>query len=394
MKERVIIKGTLQQMAQSEVLEMIPSDTLRRVRDMDPHPEFRVFSIGHEGDANANVLGAGMKVLHYAKDIIVQMFNRVKVGLAALYRHDPSTNSHVGRESVGEIVGKTVKEIGGRLHALAAVYIKPEYRDHELDVASIEGDFEAEEHTDGSYGVVNLSEVTGVALSNHRVDTPGMEGATLQAALQMFTQKYGRLQQMDKDQVKLEISKGNFKPEDLFSQQELLGCAPVKEAKQQEYEHSKRIEKKLGESHEENQKLQAKVTELESKNTQLLERVSVGNVKDVFSKVAADKKLDPKFVTFVEKNLKGFKSDKEGDEFKEAVEKFVDGQAKEYVEMGKLYGFEAKVSTESKKEDEGDKGKEEGDKNFGGGSGDDDKGSAASGGDSFTDPKKNDFIPE
>ncbi|HPN56692.1 MAG TPA: hypothetical protein PLD92_07570, partial [Candidatus Omnitrophota bacterium] len=74
-RERVYIKCELQQMAQSEILDMIPSETLQRIRDTDPHPEFRVFSVGHEGSANATVLGVGMKILNYARDIIVQMFN-------------------------------------------------------------------------------------------------------------------------------------------------------------------------------------------------------------------------------------------------------------------------------------------------------------------------------
>ena len=392
MKEKVWISCELQQMPESEVLDMIPAETVQRIRAKDAHPEFRVFSLGHEGDANANVLGMGMKILRYAKDIVIQMFNRVKYGLPTFNRHDPNTNSHTNREVVGEVVGKTLKTISGVLHTLAAVYIKPEFRGHNLDIASIEGNFEAEEAEDGSMGVVNLSQITGIALSNHAVDTPGMPGATLQAALQMFTQKYGRFQQMalTKEQIKAAIVEAGVKIHDLFSEEEIVASEPAKKAKQTEYEWAKRIETKLGESREENAKLQGKITSLEGEKATLAEKANQGTIKETLAGIATERKLDPKFTAFAEKNLRNFKSSKTGDDFKAELEKFVDTTAKDYVEMGKIYGFEAKVTAETKKED----GKEEG---GAGAPAADGKGGAATGDNkgasAYEDPKKNDFIP-
>jgi hypothetical protein len=394
MKEKVWISCQLQQMAESEVLEMIPAETIQRIRAKDQHPEFRVFSLGHEGEANANVLGHGMKILKYAKDIIVQMFNRVKYGLPTFNRHDPNTNAHTNREVVGEVVGKTLKTIQGALHTLAAVYIRPEFRGHDLDIASIEGDFEAEEAQDGSMGVVNLSQITGIALSNHAIDTPGMPGATLQAALQMFTQKYGRVQQMamTKEQIKAAILEAGLKIEDVFTGEEIVATEPAKKAKQTEYEWAKRIETKLGEAREENAKLQGKITALEGEKATLAEKANQSTVKDTLAGIATERKLDPKFTAFAEKNLRNFKSTKTGDEFKAELEKFVDVTAKDYVEMGKLYGFEAKVTTEAQKTGDNT--------NAGGGAGapaaDGGKGAATGddkGTSTYEDPAKNDFIP-
>jgi hypothetical protein len=393
MKEKIWISCQLQQMAEHEVLSMIPAETLQRIRTADPHPEFRVFSLGHEGEANANVLGMGMRVLHYAKDIIVQMFNRVKFGLPTFNRHDPNTNSHTNREVVGEVVGKTLQTIQGVLHTLAAVYIKPEYRGHNLDIASVEGNFEAEEGSDGSMGVVNLSNITGIALSNHKIDTPGMPGATLQAALQMFTQKYGGFQQMaklTKEEIKAAILESGLKVEDVFTVEEIVASEPAKKGKQTEYEWAKRIEAKLGESREENAKLQGKIGTLEAEKATLAEKANMASVKDSLKTVATERKLDPKFTAYIEKNLTNFKSAKTGDEFKAELEKFVDTTAKDYVEMGKIYGFEAKVTTEAKKEE----GKAEGNAGVPAADG---KGGAATGDDKDTstleDPKNNDFIP-
>jgi hypothetical protein len=381
------IKATLQQMAQSEIAEMIPKDTLARIKRSDARPEFLVFSLGHEGEANAHVLGKGMKVLRYARDIIVQMFERVRLGLPTFNRHDPNTNAHTNREVIGEVVGKTLKSIQGVLHTLAAVYIKPEFREKNLDIASIEGDFEAEEGKDGSMGVVNLTQITGIALSNHDIDTPGMPGATLQAALQMFTQK-GRTQQMGmtKQEIKEVITEAGLKVTDLFSEEEIVGSEPAKKAKQTEYEWAKRIEGKLGEAREENAKLQGKLSTIEGEKAVLAEKANAATVKDTLTTVAAERKLDPKFTLFVEKNLKTFKSSKTGDEFKADLEKFVDVTAKDYAAMGKTYGFEAKVTAEENKADDNkDKGA--------GAPAADGKGDAGEGVGALEDPKKNDFIP-
>ena len=393
MKEKIYIRCQFQQMPESEVLDMIPAETIQRIRVKDPHPEFRVFSLGHEGEANANVLGMGMKVLRYAKELIVQMFHKIRFGLPVFNRHDPNTNSHVNREVVGEVVGKAPKIIQGIQHMLAAVYIKPEYRANNLDIASIEGDFEAEEAEDGTMGVVNLSQITGIALSNHAVDTPGMPGATLQAALQMFTQKYGRVQQMamTKEQIKAAITEAGVKIHDLYTEEEIVASEPAKKAKQTEYEWAKRIETKLGESREENAKLQGKISTLEGEKATLAEKANQGTIKEVLAGIATERKLDPKFTAFAEKNIRNFKSAKTGDDFKVELEKFVDVTAKDYVEMGKIYGFEAKVTTEAQKKEEG---KEEG---GAGAPAADGKGGAATGGDegksTYEDPKKNDFIP-
>lgn len=393
MNEKIYISCQLQQMPESEVLSMVPPETLQRIRTNDPHPEFRVFSLGHEGDANANILGKGMRILKYAKDIIVQMFERVRYGLPTFNRHEPNSNSHMNREVVGEVVGKTLKTIQGVLHTLAAVYIKPEFRGHDLDIASIEGNFEAEEQSDGSMGVINLSQITGIALSNHKLDTPGMPGATLQAALQMFTQKYGRTQQMamTKEQIKAAIIEAGVKINDIFTEEEIVASEPAKKAKQTEYEWAKRIEGKLGEAREENAKLQGKIQKLEGDNAVLIEKTNSGTSKEILGTIASERKLDPKFVAFIEKNLKTFKSAKTGEELKADVEKFVDSQAKDYADMGKLYGFEAKITTNQQQKKD-DKSAGAGTPNADGKNESDDN-SGDEGASTYEDPKKNDFIP-
>lgn len=398
MNNRIYFTAQLQQMAESEVLSMIPNDTINRIKRNDSHPMFKVFSIGHEGDATgANVLGVGSRLVRWARDVVIQMFENIRSGLRVFQGHQPGSNAHAGRIEVGEIVGKTMKEINGVLHTLGAVYIKPEYRDLKLDVASLEGTVEFGERMDGNIDVLNVKSITGLAVDDGNVSRPAMPGATLQAALQMFTQENEReIQQMDltKEQIVDGIAKLRLGVTDLFSEDAIVSSEPAKKAKQQEYEHAKRLEKRLGEAREENTKLQGDITKAEGEISKLKETASVGIAKDIFATVATEKKLDPKFQKFVEKNLKSFKTDKEGDEFKAEVERFVDAQAKEYKEQAELYGVkDVKITVENKDDDNKDDddtddgGAPSGDKKSNNG----DKGTPT--GDKYTDPKENDFIP-
>lgn len=400
MNNRIYFTAQLQQMAESEVLSMIPSDTIARIQQTDAHPMFKVFSIGHEGSATgANVIGVGSRLVQWARDVVIQMFNNIRSGLRVFHGHQPDSNGHSGRTEVGEIVGKTMKEINGVLHTLGAVYIKPEHRDKTFDVASLEGIVEFGERVDGNVDVLNVKSITGLAVDDGRVSRPAMPGATLQAALQMFTQENQReFQQMEltKEQIRDGISKLGLNPTDLFSEDAIVSSEPAKKAKQQEYEHAKRLEKRLGEAREENSKLQGDITKSEGEISKLREKASVGVARDILSSVASEKKLDPKFQKFVERNLKGFKSDKEGDELKSEVEKYVDAQAKEYKEQAELYGVkDVKITVESTDDKKGEDDKSK--KSTGAPSGD--KKTSNNGDEDetvgeFENPENNEFIPK
>ena len=392
MRNRIYFTAQLQQMAESEILTMIPKDTLARIQQIDSHPMFKVFSIGHEGDASgANVVGIGARLVKWARDVVIQMFNHIESGLKVFKGHNPDSNSHSGRMEVGELVGKTMREINGVLHTLGAVYIKPEFQDKKLDVASLEGVVEFGERIDGDIDVLNVKSITGLAVDDGDVSTPAMPGATLQAALQMFTQENEReFQQMEitKEQVKEAILKLGLNVVDLFSDSQIESSEPAKKSKQTEYEHAKRVEIKLGKVEEENSKLQGSITKLEGDNTILREKASTGIAKELIGKIATDKKLTPEVQKFIGKNIGSFKSDKEGGELNKDLEIFVDVQTKEYKEQAELYGVkDVKVTTEDDKGG-GDKGA---------GAGDDDSRKTPGENvisDENQDPEKNDFIPK
>lgn len=395
MNKTIRFSAALQQMAEADVFSMIPQDTLNRIKQYDAHPMFKVFSIGHEGEANgANVVGMGARLIRWARDVVIQMFNKINQGLKAFHGHVADSNSHGGRESIGELVGKTMQEIKGVLHTIGVVYIKPEYREKKFDVASLEGTVEFGESMNGDIDVLNVQSITGLAIGDGDYSRPAMPGATLQASLQMFTQnnkgEFKQMGEITKDQVKDAIVKLGLTAEDLYSDEIILNLNTVKKNKQQEYEWAKRIEKKLGEAREENAKLQGDITKYEGEVSTLRVKANIGTAREVLGGVITEKKLAPKFVKFVEKSLKDFKSDKKDNEFKEEFEKFVDKQAKEYKSTAELYGVkDVEITTEKTGNKENMKNKKTGAPAA------DSKGERNENDEEneYEDPKKNEFIP-
>lgn len=142
MHQRIIAR--LQSMAASEVLELVPASAYNRIKQEDPNPVFRAYVIGHEGEARPQMLGRGQIISQWFKSAITKLYEKLKAGINIFHDH-ALDNSHEGRTPIGELVGKALKTVSGKLSALAIIYIRPEYRHLPLDVASIEADVDLNE---------------------------------------------------------------------------------------------------------------------------------------------------------------------------------------------------------------------------------------------------------
>ncbi|MFA5154437.1 MAG: hypothetical protein WC554_17970, partial [Clostridia bacterium] len=79
--KKIIIRAELQNLTKREILEMVPADTIARIKETDSKPEFRVFVVGHEGIANAQELSFGSKVVkayHYVKNMIFKLGEKLQ----------------------------------------------------------------------------------------------------------------------------------------------------------------------------------------------------------------------------------------------------------------------------------------------------------------------------
>ena len=176
----------LQQMAASEIVNIIPNDIYQEIKRKDPNPLFQAYVVAHEGGATGKMVGMGSKVLNWFSSAINKIWEKLKYGTKIFHGHNIDS-SHEGRQSIGEVVGKAIKTIQSKVNAIAIMYIYPEFRDLGLDVASIETDVQI--NPDDGIHDVDVGDTTGIALGNSAVDKPGFEGATLLSQIQAMARE-------------------------------------------------------------------------------------------------------------------------------------------------------------------------------------------------------------
>ncbi|MCK4815207.1 hypothetical protein KA005_05510, partial [bacterium] len=248
-------------------------------------------------------------------------------------------NVHSGRGVIGHIVGRAKQIIDGTLSAIAIAYIKPEYRDLKLDVASIEADVILSSDEDKGIYDANVEDITGIALGDSSVNRPGFPKATLISQIQAFAHQSqfnegGGGMGITVNEVRDFIKSGNLKPSDLFGMGDLTKDpmieehieAEAKKAKSGEYEHRKRdeegyekLKEKLVKDHEKKVKGQDDlIAKLQGENIQSKTAGWLETQKE-------KRELDDEQMKFINRNLSKFKpedAEKAEDEFN----KFLDDQ--------------------------------------------------------------------
>jgi len=254
-------------LSQDEMEELIDSKLFNKILITDIHPEFRAYTIAHEGIAKGSNEFNREIVLKYVKSIIRKIYQTLQTDIPAYFRHYTEADKYT-REEIGTIVGKTIIDNDGILETIAIIYIKPGWRDKELDVASLEGIIEIVDDT-----VVNVKEIEAIALSNKNIDSPGFPNAKLIQQLNYFvTEKINHIKPEEIKNMRLddviEFVKANaVQPNQLFDIEQIIGDkdvdARIKRELQTKHEHIRRVEEKLKTVEEERKK------EYESLNEQM-----------------------------------------------------------------------------------------------------------------------------
>lgn len=326
---------------QIELNELVDAGQLRNIKAHDPHPEIRLYSIGHEGESNLHLPGIGTKTFTWIQAMVREIANRLKIGTAVFDRHNPDTNSHEGRVQIGEVVGKAVKKIGDRLNTLAAIYIYPEFKSRPLDVASFEAEIEYD-HDEHQAWPMCIKTVSGIALSNSGVDNPGFSGATLLGAVQAFVQAFeGEFgdDKMNKSDVQKAVKELGLNPSQLFDVSDIMAdsavATKVKEGVADLTQKSERLQR-------EREEARGRVTKLENTNAETTEKLQRHIMQSkssiVLDTLLADpeRKLSDKAKMFVKRNHKNFSTvAADEDALKLDMSKFVDGAVQEYGELAK-----------------------------------------------------------
>ncbi len=333
-------RATILEMASSEILQHIPASIYEEIKARDQHPVFRAYVIGHEGISEGTVVGHGNMVKRWFDSAIHKIVDRLQYGTKVFHLH-AKTNEHEGRQSIGEIVGKAKEIIKDKLSAIAITYIKPEYKDLPLDVASMEADIYLNDDRNKGIFDVNVEDITGIALGNSAVNRPGFPGATLVVQLQEFENQSqfnapGGGEMTTINDVRDFIKAENLKPSDIYGLGDLTKDPMVeahiesetKKAKTGEYEHRKRDEAGFDKTKE---------TLIEEHNTAIKERddkIVKLNAENIQSKTGEwlttqkdKRKLTDEQMKYIKLNLDDFKPVEPGkaeDEFGGFLDKQID----------------------------------------------------------------------
>ena len=383
------IRATLRYMAANEIAAMIDQDRLRQIKQMDPKPVFKAFVVGHEGEARGVMLGVGNIVKRWFRRAVESLHEHISKGLQLFHGHAEGTNDTAGRQPVGEVVGKKLANISGRLSAVVACYIYPSFKHLPLDVASIEATVTMDENPRQGLYVVDVEKVTGIALANSAIETPGFEGATLLGQLQAFakSKNIGDDMEITIEDVRAFLKAERVKPSDLFGVEDLTSDPAVtgfvenenRRAVAGEYAHRKRTEEGFDKTRKE---LEERAKAAEEKASRLETEAAKSRVGDLFAAQKTTRKLTDQQAKFIESRLSRFTLSK-ADALDKEFNDFLDQQVDDFAKVAEVFGV--KPSGESGKPGNG----EGGDRGTGpapAGSGN------AAPDDEYLDPAKNEFI--
>lgn len=366
----MIFRATILEMASSEILEYIPASIYETVKAQDQHPIFRAYVIGHEGISEGKVVGAGDIVKRWFSSAISKIVDKLQYGTKVFHKHI-QTNVHEGRQVIGHIVGKTKKIINDNLSAVAIMYIKPEFKDLPLNVASMEADVKLSDDQDRGIYDANVEDITGIALGDSSVQRPGFPGATLLSQIQAFAvqsqYQQGGGEMTTINEVRTFIKAESLTPSDIFGLGDLTKDpmiiehieAEKKKAVTGEYEHRKRDEdgfdktkEKLVKDHEKKIKEKEElITKLQGENIQSKTTAWLETQKE-------KRELDDEQMKFIGRNLSKFKPEdpeKAEDEFN----KYLDDQIDELKGIKKeVFGQKVEEKEEKKPGGEEKKTKE------------------------------------
>lgn len=339
----------LQHIGASEILNIVPKDVYEKVKQKDDHPLFQAYVVGQEGEAHANLVGIGQKVMNWFSSAINKLWKKLQYGTKIFHGHNLDS-SHEGRKTIGEVVGKTLKTIKDKTSAIAIAYIYPEYRELPLDIASIEADIMV--NPDASVHDVDVGDITGIALGSSMIETPGFAGATLLSQIQAFAKDDGKGdnnnnggKRMTLKEIKEAITEGRIQVDELFDMAEIGKNKAIQEHFQESgnIKRYERLEKKFTEKETEWGK---KEKEFEGKIKEMGVDSAKIKANDLFTKKAKDRKLDDKQIKFITAKKNSF-APEDVEKLDTEVDKFMDDKLDEYKETAKIFGEEE--SNEDKK---------------------------------------------
>jgi len=174
----------IQSFSNVDILNLIPPETLTKIKETDSNPLFQAYSICHEGNSTPTIIGEGPKPISWTKRAIQSLKNIVTKGVKFFLGHNED-NSTEGRQELGEVVADTQQEIDGVLHHIVIGYFPDREKVIDTDICSQEADWDLFE-TAKNYIADKINELTGIALGDSDYEKPAFKGARRLGMIQAF----------------------------------------------------------------------------------------------------------------------------------------------------------------------------------------------------------------
>lgn len=323
--DETVLLGMLDKTALAKAKKHAGKDTI----------EIKVFGFASEGFHTFGGPGGIGKVSQvWNRDSVYSAHKALRMETPLFFGHSPKPISE--REPYGFVIGKDIQVIDDREQAIVAVYIHPKYEKERLDVVSIEAATDIIMQNGTQY-VVEVSEISAIAVGNSELMSPAFDTATLKAKIAAFA---AQTQEKEVKKMADELSPGEIRSAirklgltvfDLFSRKELQEDESVKEIlSNKEAEIAKKYEKEKSE-------IESKVQEYEKRVGELSGKASYSEFSKRLAKITKDRKLDEtqqKFLSSKAENLviNDFaKADSE-------IDQFVEDSLGEYEKTAALFG--------------------------------------------------------
>jgi len=258
-------------LSKDEILDLIPPDSLAKIKEKDAHPYFQAYSFCHEGVSTPRIIGESARPIRWIKKAVQSIAAKIKNGIKFFMGHN-ADNSVENREVLGEIVANTQRNINGALHHIAIGYFPNREIVENLDICSHEGDWSFYEEN-GELIADRLVDLTGIALESSDNERPAFAGAVRLGSVQAFENEITRENKMSNeptnlsaisfDELKQEMKRRMTFPSQLYGIDEIKADANFKAV----FDESETLKKTVEEKDAEIKKLKdAEATLLKQTN--------------------------------------------------------------------------------------------------------------------------------
>lgn len=327
-----------------DVLNIVGESRMHKLKEQYPNPDIRMFVIAHEGVAEG-MSTVGKKILLYLKQTVQRVADAIGIGIPAYFQHDKGHR----RDQIGEVVGRKFVNDKHMSYTVAAILVYPKWKELDLDIASMEAEIEIKDNE-----VYNVANVSAIALSNSRIDSPGFPHAKLVAAFEYFTSTSGTTTNtgdkpegsipMNLNDIKQWLTDNKTRVTDVFELDDIMQSPEVdkivKRELQTKHEHARRVEDKLKRVEEEkNAELDRLLEQVKEYRGKIVEASSVNTLATALSKIE-----DPKMRGFVEQRAKDRIAGKVAEiddpgKVEEFVQQSVDDVVKDLETMKEILGL-------------------------------------------------------